>query len=51
MEFIRFDSVNDIKIDYNIKSAMWKALYDWNSIIGIWHNTPFNRIDVENISK
>lgn len=46
-----FIEVDDMKADFKILKDMWTALLEWGPKETQWLTTPFNLIDVGNISK
>jgi hypothetical protein len=50
MERTNFDSVLELRFDYNLKNDMWVALHEWGPKSAAWCQTQFAEIDVKNIS-
>ncbi|CAG9323486.1 unnamed protein product [Blepharisma stoltei] len=51
MEPKEYPEVEDTFKDWKNKNEMWRALDEWEKKIIIWSSTPFNKIDVEQITR
>jgi dynein heavy chain len=51
LEKRNFNEVYELKQDFKLKNDMWTAMHEWQFKVAQWNETPFNVIDVEEISK
>lgn len=49
MEIKRFQALEDMRIDLNLRLSMWKSLKEWGSLINDWIDGQFISINAEEI--
>lgn len=50
MERTSFAEVDAVETEFRLKNDLWNGLHEWAYKVVRWNESPFNAIDVENIS-
>lgn len=50
MDVSALDYVEDARISMNYRARLWRALNEWQELIESWKNSPFEMIEISEIS-
>ena len=50
MDISRFDNVEKAATDMSYRAKLWRAIHDWKELVDGWVKSPFDMIDVGEIS-